>query len=320
MRLGQGDHRIPHAGPERGTQSRVAELLHRRQPRHPRIERLRAQGRRRGPHDADAGRGQFVERAGQRMQRGQRRGHAPRQRPQRPLRSVGRRGSQAAAPGAGRHRAEGPQDLEDRRQAGGAARHARQGRWFAGLRHGLEAAQHVERRDQGLPGIRRQDQELRCRRGGQAPRRQEGGAGGRQRRRSGGRHLVARQDRTRCAADPVGRRPQRQDLELGCRANAQGRPYRRRCGVGQQGGRREGRARRRGAHDRSGVLVPAPEPRLHGGDERHRALHTRTLRGVVPHAKRRGRVRRHRRSLGPDRRRKSKCTRSTSAVASAAAA
>ena len=142
-------------------------------------------------------------------------------------------------------------------------------------------------------------EELRCGRRGQSARREEGGAGRRQCGRGGGRHLVARQDRARCADDRLGRRPERQDLEFRRGADAQGRPHRRRSGVGQQGGRREGRARRRHAHDRGGVFVPAPEPRLHGGDERHRAVHTAALRGVVPHAKRRGRVRGHGGGLGP---------------------
>jgi CO/xanthine dehydrogenase Mo-binding subunit len=40
-------HRIPHTRAEPGAQPRLGQLLHRRQPRHPRVARLRAQGRRR---------------------------------------------------------------------------------------------------------------------------------------------------------------------------------------------------------------------------------------------------------------------------------
>ena len=226
VRLGQGDHRVPDTGPERGAQPRVAELLHRRQPRHPRVQRLRAQRRRSGPHDAGAGRRQFVERAGQRMHGGQRRGHAQQERPQRALWAARRCSGQAARAGRGRRRAQGSQDLEDRRQAGGAPRHARQGRRLAGLRHGPEAAQHVERGDQGLPGVRRQDQELRCGRSGQSARREEGGAGRRQRGRGGGRHLVARQDRARCAADRQwDEGPNAKTSSADAAADAEGRPH-----------------------------------------------------------------------------------------------
>ena len=45
-----------------------------------------------------------------------------------------------------------------------AARHGRQDHRRAGLRHRPEAARHAQRRDQGLPGVRRQGEELRRRR------------------------------------------------------------------------------------------------------------------------------------------------------------
>ena len=50
-------HRIPDARPEPRAQARLGQLLHRRQPRHPRVARIRAQGRRGRAHDAGAGRG-----------------------------------------------------------------------------------------------------------------------------------------------------------------------------------------------------------------------------------------------------------------------
>ena len=78
------------------------------------------------------------------------------------LRQGGRRGRQAR--GAEGRPAEGSEGLDDRRQAAEAARHRREAQRQAGLQHRREAAGHAERRDEGLPGLRRQAQELRCRR------------------------------------------------------------------------------------------------------------------------------------------------------------
>ena len=66
----------PTPGAERRAQARVGQFLHRRQPRHPQVARIRAQGRRGGARNADPGGGQRVEGAGRRMQRGQQRDHA----------------------------------------------------------------------------------------------------------------------------------------------------------------------------------------------------------------------------------------------------
>ena len=49
-----------------------------------------------------------------------------------------------------------------------AARHGRQAHRQAGLRHRPQAAGHAQRRDQGLPGLRRQGEELRRRQGRRA--------------------------------------------------------------------------------------------------------------------------------------------------------
>ena len=57
MRLVEGHDRIPDARPEPRAQPRLGQLLDRRQPRHPRVARLRPQGRRRGAHHAGPGRG-----------------------------------------------------------------------------------------------------------------------------------------------------------------------------------------------------------------------------------------------------------------------
>ena len=54
------------------------------------------------------------------------------------------------------HQAQGPEGLEDRRQAAEAARHRRQAQRQQDLRDRRQAARHAERRDQGLPGVRRQ--------------------------------------------------------------------------------------------------------------------------------------------------------------------
>ena len=58
-----------------------------------------------------------------------------------------------------------------------AARHRRQGQRQADLRHRRQAAGHAERRDQGLPGLRRQGEELRRRQGRGHAGRQEGRPG-----------------------------------------------------------------------------------------------------------------------------------------------
>ena len=113
---------------------------------------------------------------------------------------------------AGGRQAEGPEGLEDRRQGRQAARHRRQDHRQDDLRHRRQAARHAQRRDQGLPGVRRQAEELRRSQGRRHEGRQEGGAGRRQRGCRRRRHLVARQDRARRAADRLGRRRERQGV------------------------------------------------------------------------------------------------------------
>ncbi len=97
-----------------------------------------------------------------------------------------------------------PKRLDHRRQAAGAAGHGRQDQWQEDLRHGSADAGHAERRDQGLPGLRRQGEELRCGGGQVHARRQACAARRRQRRGGRRRFLVAGQDRARCAADRLG--------------------------------------------------------------------------------------------------------------------
>ena len=67
LRLGQGHDRIPDARPEPRAQPRLGQFLDRRQPRHPRLARLCAQGRRRRARDAGPGRRRRMEGAGRRV-------------------------------------------------------------------------------------------------------------------------------------------------------------------------------------------------------------------------------------------------------------
>ena len=69
LRLGEGHDRVSDAGREPRAQSRLGQLLDRRQPRHPRFAGVRAQGRRDGPRDARAGGRGRVEGARRRMRR-----------------------------------------------------------------------------------------------------------------------------------------------------------------------------------------------------------------------------------------------------------
>ena len=158
MRLVEGHHRISDARPERRPQARLGRFLDRRQPRHPHLAGLCAQGRRDRAHDADPGRGQRMEGAGCRMHRRQQRHHAYAVGQDHDLRQ-GRR-SRRQTDAAGRRQAEGPEGLEDRRQGLEAARHRRQDHRHDDLRHRRQAAGHAQRRDQGLPGHRRQAEEL----------------------------------------------------------------------------------------------------------------------------------------------------------------
>ena len=85
--------------------------------------------------------------------------------PQHDLRQGG--GSGGAAGAAEGRQAEGSEELEDRRPAGEAPRHRGQGDGQAGLRLRPEAAGDAERRDHGMPGVRRQGEELRRRESGE---------------------------------------------------------------------------------------------------------------------------------------------------------
>ena len=116
----------------------------------------------------------------------------------------------------------------------------------------------------------------------------------------GGGHLVARQDRARRRQGRMGQRPQSRKvssadidkmLSEGLDADQ--------AFVAQPEGRRQGRDRGRGKEGRGRLRLPVPEPRLHGADERDRALHGGPVHGLVPDAERRGRARRGDRSRRP---------------------
>ena len=100
VRLVEGDDRVSDARPERQAQARVGRLLHGRQPRHPRLARVRPQGRRHGADDAGPGRRRRLEGARRRVQRRQQRDHAQALRPHDHVRQG--RGSRGQAHAAGR--------------------------------------------------------------------------------------------------------------------------------------------------------------------------------------------------------------------------
>ena len=188
-----------------------------------------------------------------RMQRRQQRHHAHAVRPDDDLRQGRRGGRQARAAAGGQ--AQGPEGLEDRRQAGQAARHRRQGDRRAGLRHRPQTAGHADRDDPRLPGHRRQGQELQRRQGAEHARRQEGRAG-----RRYGVAVIADNfwnAKTALAAlpDRMGRGAERRGQQRRYRRDAEGRA-RRRAGLRrQQGGRRQGGDRRRRESGRGGLQL-----------------------------------------------------------------
>ena len=226
-----------------------------------------------------------MECAGRRTDRIRGRHHARGEQAFDPLRRGRGRGRQADAAGSQNHQAQGSEGLEDRRQAAQAARYRRQARRQQDLCDRSETARHAQRRDQGLPGVRRQAQELRREQDRRHARREEGGEGQGHRRRRGRRHLVARQEGARCAAHRLGRGRGGVEIERHDRGHAQGWPHRdrhqwrsaeRRCAEGDRRSRQEGRC---------GLFDAVPRARLHGGDERHREALGRQGRGLGADAK-----------------------------------
>ena len=110
------------------------------------------------------------------------------------LRQGRRGGRQDRAAGSQEHQAQGSEGLDDRGQAAEAARYRGQAQWQQGLRHRRPAAGHAVRRHQGLPGLRRQAEELRRGEDRRHAGRAQGGEGEGHRRRGRRRHLVAGED------------------------------------------------------------------------------------------------------------------------------
>ena len=295
-------------------------LLDRRQPRHPRVARVRPQGRRRGARDADPGGGERLERAGLRMHGREERDHAHAVRPHDDLRQGRGRGRQARA--AEGRQAQGPEGLEDRRQAAARLDTADKltGKQVYGI--DLKLPGHAQRRDQGLPGLRRQGEELRRRQGRRACRASRRSCrsatppspssptpGGRPRPRS----TRCRSSGTRARTPRSRATPSPQMLKEGLDAHGQ-------AFVGNQAGDAKAALAERGEEGRGGLHLPLPEPRHHGADERDGALDGRQVRGLDADPERRGGACRGVRGLRPADRASATSTSCISAAASAGAA
>ena len=138
------------------------------------------------------------------------------------LRQGRRGGRQDRAAGSQEHQAQGSEGLDDRGQAAEAARYRGQAQWQQGLRHRRPAAGHAVRRHQGLPGLRRQAEELRRGEDRRHAGRAQGGEGEGHRRRGRRRHLVAGETGARCPADRLGRGRRRHAIERDHRRAPQG--------------------------------------------------------------------------------------------------
>ena len=144
----------------------------------------------------------------------------------------------------------------------------------AGLRHRHQDAGHADRHHQGLPGARRQGEELRCRQGRRHAGREEGGAG----RRYG--VAVVADTLLACAQAALEALPIVWDLGEAAKVSSasiaeflQGpgsTPSRPSSATRRATPRRRSPAP---AQDRGGLQLSLPEPRHHGADELHRALY-----------------------------------------------
>ena len=292
VRLVEGAHRADLAAAQPRRPARLGRDGHRRQPRHPHLARLRAPWWRRRTPVAAAGRGRRVEGAAGRAAHALRRGEARRLRPQCALRPVGRRRRPVTGTRPEGDHAEEPAQLDRCRPAAEAAGHWRQARRQQALCDRRAPAGHVERGHQGLPGVRRQAGRLRRGQGRHATRCARRGAGQRSHRGGGRRHLVAREDRARCAADPVGRGRGRCAQQRHHRRAPAWRARRRQRVRTARRRRRAPGDRRRGTQGRGCLRHAVPRPRNDGADELHGAHHGRSWRGVGADAERRSLVRR----------------------------
>ena len=132
-----------------------------RQPRHPHLAGLRPPRRRGRAHDAAAGGGRSCGRYRSPRSTSLTASSRTRLRAPDDLWQGRGRGREAHAAGSQEHRAQGSEGLEDRRSADEAAGHRRQAQRQPGLCDRRQAAGHAARRDQGVPGVRRQARELR---------------------------------------------------------------------------------------------------------------------------------------------------------------
>ena len=155
MRLVQGAVGPRDPGTQPRGEARVGRDGHRRQPRHPHLERIRAPGRRGGAPHAAAGRSERMERSCRRAV-----GGAGRDSP----RAVGAiddlREGRGGRIEAARARSQDPQAqgrarLEDRRQAAEAPRHGAEARRQQGVFDRRAPAGNAQCRHQAMPGVRR---------------------------------------------------------------------------------------------------------------------------------------------------------------------
>ena len=173
----------------------------------------------------------------------------------------------------------------------------------------------------GMPGVRRQGEELRRRQGRGHAGRQEGRAGRRQRRGGRRRHVLAGQDRARRAADRMGHGGnEKVSSAIDRRSSSRKASTAEQAFVGNKNG--DVKAAIAGAAKKVEAVYSYPYQNhaADGADERHRALHGRQVRGVVRHPGRRRLPSRRRSQPRACRPTSARSTRSCSAAASAGAA
>ena len=187
-------------------QSHLRFHVHRRQPRHPRIAGVSAQGRSQRARNAGGRRGAELGCARRRMQGGEKRDHALVGQ-EHDIRQDGR--CRVEAGGAQGAETQGPEGLEADRHLARAFRHRRQDHRQTDLRRRRAAPEHGACLHRAMPGIRRQTQELR-RSESQRHARRESRRGRRRLGCGGSGQLVARQSGAESAAGGMGRGRKRQ--------------------------------------------------------------------------------------------------------------
>ena len=226
VRLEESDDGVADARPEPRAQARLGRDRHRRQPRHPHIGGLCAPRWRCGADDAAAGGGQPVAgsgRANSTVANGVITHAASKRRTT--YGKVAAAAAKLTAAGPEEHQAQGSEGLEDRRQAVQRLDTAPKAQWQPDLRDRRHAAGHAVRRDQGLPGVRRQARRASTNREDRRPIPVPArGQGERRHCRRGRGHVVESEVRARPSADRLGRRPGRGADERDDCGAPQGRP------------------------------------------------------------------------------------------------